>query len=118
MKFAPYNELDIDLKKLEDKNNVKKCLSDRPIGDFTDKKKLNKKIKFLNIKCNNTEKDEKKINDYKKKSNEYYNNTDTEYILDNTVHKVGKCGDELLNDKIKALNNEDETGELLFNTDN
>lgn len=108
MNFAPYNELDIDLKELEKKNQITKCLSDRPKITITDKKKLIKKHNIYNIKCNNIEDYEKEIDDYKNKTNEYYNDKDTKYIFDNNVRKVGKCENILYDDKIKSINNERE----------
>ena len=106
MIFAPYNDLDINLEELEKNNEIQKCLSDRPKVEVTDRKKLGKKHKIYNIKCNKIEEDEKKIQDYKDKTNEYYNNNDIKYIFDNSIRKVGKCESALYDDKIKALNSE------------
>ena len=57
MIFAPYNDLDINLEELEKNNEIQKCLSDRPKVEVTDRKKLGKKHKIYNIKCNKIEED-------------------------------------------------------------
>jgi len=106
MNFAPYNNLDIDLEDLEKQNDITKCLSDRPMSKITDKKKLNKKQDIYNIKCNTIEEYEKQIDDYKEKTNEYYNDKDIRYIFDNNVRKIGKCANALYDDKMKSLYNE------------
>ena len=62
MIFAPYNDLDINLEELEKNNEIQKCLSDIDLKlTVTDRKKLGKKHKIYNIKCNKIEEDEKKI---------------------------------------------------------
>lgn len=108
MNFAPYNELDVDLEELEKNNKITKCLSDRPKVTVTDKKKLVKKNNIYNIKCNNIEDYENKIDDYNTKTNEYYNDKDVRYVFDSKVRRVGECDNILYDDKVKSINNERE----------
>ena len=106
MNFAPYNNLDIDLEELEKKNEITKCLADRPPIKITDKKKFTKKDNIYNIKCNTIEDQENEIKKYKEDTNEYYNDKDIKYIFDNSVRKIGKCSNALYDDKQKSINTE------------